>query len=110
MFENILNSLSWPLPTGSRTALGPLPGSSPARLLHELVQFTGFQLVITPDTHTANTLQRELDFYQRNAPVEVLSFPDWETLPYDNFSPHQDIVSERLQTLYRLPALQEVWL
>ncbi len=107
MFKDVLNSLPWPLPAGSRTALGPLPGSSPARLLHELGQYAGFQLVITPDTHTANTLQRELEFYQRIAPVEVLYFPDWETLPYDNFSPHQDIVSERLQTLYRLPALRE---
>ena len=33
---------------------------------------------------------------------EILHFPDWETLPYDLFSPHQDIVSERLLTLYRL--------
>ncbi len=107
VFKNVLNSLPWPLPAGSRTALGPLPGSSPARLLHELGQYAGLQLVITPDTHTANTLQRELEFYQRNAPAQVLYFPDWETLPYDNFSPHQDIVSERLQTLYRLPAVRE---
>jgi transcription-repair coupling factor (superfamily II helicase) len=34
---------------------------------------------------------------------ELLQLPDWETLPYDNFSPHQDIVSERLRTLHRLP-------
>ena len=32
----------------------------------------------------------------------MLSFPDWETLPYDIFSPHQDLVSERLEALYRL--------
>jgi transcription-repair coupling factor (superfamily II helicase) len=107
VFKDLVNSLPWPLAAGTRTALGPLPGSSPARLLHELGQQAGFQLVITPDTHTANTLQRELEFYQRKAPIEVLYFPDWETLPYDHFSPHQDIVSERLQTLYRLPALRE---
>src|SRR5690606_32280429 len=37
------------------------------------------------------------------ADLPVAQFPDWETLPYDTFSPHQDIVSERLTTLYRLP-------
>jgi transcription-repair coupling factor (superfamily II helicase) len=36
-------------------------------------------------------------------------FPDWETLPYDRFSPYQDIVSERLATLYRLPELRQPW-
>jgi excinuclease ABC subunit B len=35
--------------------------------------------------------------------LEVLHFPDWETLPYDNFSPHQDIISARMETLHRLP-------
>jgi transcription-repair coupling factor (superfamily II helicase) len=38
--------------------------------------------------------------------LESLAFPDWETLPYDRFSPYQDIVSERLATLYRLPELR----
>lgn len=37
--------------------------------------------------------------------LQVLTFPDWETLPYDIFSPHQDIISERLATLARLPTL-----
>jgi transcription-repair coupling factor (superfamily II helicase) len=30
--------------------------------------------------------------------------PDWETLPYDSFSPHQDLISERLATLYAISA------
>ncbi len=34
--------------------------------------------------------------------MRVALFPDWETLPYDHFSPHQDLVSERLATLYRV--------
>ncbi len=38
--------------------------------------------------------------------LEVLQFPDWETLPYDLFSPHPDIVSQRIATLYRLPTLK----
>ena len=35
-----------------------------------------------------------------DAAVPVLHFPDWETLPYDRFSPHPDIVSQRLATLH----------
>jgi len=36
----------------------------------------------------------------------LLHFPDWETLPYDVFSPHQDIISNRLTTLYHLPNME----
>jgi transcription-repair coupling factor (superfamily II helicase) len=43
---------------------------------------------------------------QDNNDLPVFTFPDWETLPYDNFSPHQDIISQRLATLYQLPMLQ----
>jgi transcription-repair coupling factor (superfamily II helicase) len=106
MFDKLLDSLSWPLKPGSRTAVGPLPGSAPARLLCELAEYSGLQLVITPDTQTANALSRELAFYNRAQQHEILQFPDWETLPYDNFSPHQDIVSDRLLTLFRLPTLR----
>ncbi|MEM0955488.1 MAG: transcription-repair coupling factor [Pseudomonadota bacterium] len=108
MFSDVLDSLPWPLKVGSRTALGPAFGSAAARLLVELSSRSDFQLVITPDTQTANALQRELEFYGRDLdlgqePLDVLVFPDWETLPYDNFSPHQDIVSQRLHALYHLP-------
>ncbi len=56
---------------------------------------------------TAQSLQRiedELHFY---APAELplLPFPDGECLPYDQFSPHPDLVSQRLEALYRLPRL-----
>ena len=39
--------------------------------------------------------------------VPVLTLPDWETLPYDHFSPHQDIVSQRLRTFFELPQLTD---
>jgi transcription-repair coupling factor (superfamily II helicase) len=107
MFEELLSSLSWPAKVGSRTALGPLPGSSPARLLCELANQPGFQLVVTPDTLSANTLLRELGFFGRAGGLAPLTFPDWETLPYDNFSPHQDIVSDRLHALYHLPTVKD---
>ncbi len=58
-------------------------------------------LWITRDSNAARQVEQELSFYAPELPV--LHFPDWETLPYDSFSPHQDIVSERLTTLYQLP-------
>jgi len=63
-------------------------------------------VVITPDTASANRLEEELRFYGGGDDVlPILAFPDWETLPYDVFSPHQDIISQRLATLQRLPTL-----
>ena len=64
-------------------------------------------LLIAADTPEAARLEYELRFFTGDDPeLPVLSFPDWETLPYDNFSPHQDIVSQRLATLHRLPSLK----
>ncbi|MCF7980838.1 MAG: DEAD/DEAH box helicase, partial [Pseudomonadales bacterium] len=62
----------------------------------------GLCLVITSDTSSAEQLRNELAFFC-DENLSLLTFPDWETLPYDSFSPHRDIVSERLKTLYRLP-------
>jgi transcription-repair coupling factor (superfamily II helicase) len=58
-------------------------------------------IIITPDMHSAHRLQAELQFFLNNQ-QDVIIFPDWETLPYDTFSPHEDIISLRLQTLSRL--------
>ncbi len=64
-------------------------------------------LVITADVRTAQQLEDELRFYLGGeAGLPILPFPDWESLPYDAFSPHQDIISQRLLTLYRLPRLE----
>ena len=50
---------------------------------------------------------RELRYFARSyKDLSVLSLPDWETLPYDTFSPHQDITSQRLSALYNLPKLK----
>src|SRR5438105_4678749 len=52
---------------------------------------------------TALDAQRLLDEICWFAPqLRVCLLPDWETLPYDQFSPHHDLVSERLATLYRI--------
>jgi transcription-repair coupling factor (superfamily II helicase) len=61
-------------------------------------------LIIAPDSLSVSHLIDELHFFGDET-VPLLTLPDWETLPYDHFSPHQDIVSERLSTLFQLPNL-----
>lgn len=62
-------------------------------------------VIIVPDTLAATRLEYELHFFHRDQPI--LHFPDWETLPYDQFSPHQDIISERIAALYKMPTLTQ---
>jgi len=80
-------------------------GSSLALLLCETARaHDGVVVAIARDTHGARTLEDELSVFAGNLPV--LHFPDWETLPYDLFGPHPDIVSQRIATLYRLPSVK----
>ncbi|MGB5397329.1 MAG: DEAD/DEAH box helicase, partial [Gammaproteobacteria bacterium] len=57
--------------------------------------------VIVEDIAHADRLESEIRFYS-DEQATIYHLPDWETLPYDVFSPHQDIISERLKTLHRL--------
>ncbi len=59
-------------------------------------------IIVTPDRQTALRLEHELAFFL-NDDLPILHFPDWETLPYDVFSPLPEIISERLRTLAALP-------
>lgn len=64
-------------------------------------------VVATPDVNSMVSLETELKFFTNSSTnLPILTFPDWETLPYDIFSPHQDIISQRILTLYQLPKLQ----
>ncbi|MEO6138129.1 MAG: transcription-repair coupling factor, partial [Luteimonas sp.] len=64
-------------------------------------------IVVARDNQAAHQLDSDLrTLLSADASLPVLPFPDWETLPYDRFSPHPDIVSQRLATLYRLPTLK----
>jgi transcription-repair coupling factor (superfamily II helicase) len=101
MFSSLIKNTPWPAKKATRTALGPFAGSADARCIAELAQPDRLLVVITADTSSALALERELPFFLAEN-VEILAFPDWETLPYDNFSPHQDIISERLSTLHSL--------
>ncbi|MCY4045051.1 MAG: transcription-repair coupling factor [Cellvibrionales bacterium] len=59
-----------------------------------------FSLVVTQSMGEAAQLEMALRFFAPE--IKVSHFPDWETLPYDHFSPHQDIISERIDTLFHL--------
>ena len=84
-----------------------------ALILSEKIQDPSSSLVVylADDSMQANQLEEFIGFFNRqqltDQTVEVLNFPDWETLPYDQFSPHQDIISQRLKTLYRLPNIKK---
>ena len=106
MFRKLVEETPWPGQAASRTAIGPFSGCAEARCIAELVTPGRLLVVVTADTSASMALERELPFFLDRA-CEILVFPDWETLPYDNFSPHQDIISERLHTLYRLPGMTE---
>ena len=56
--------------------------------------------VICQKASEANRLVEEIRFFNKDLRVHL--FPDWETLPFDTFSPHQDLISQRLETLYQI--------
>ena len=88
----------WRAPT-SATAL-------PWFLIRAARQHDAPLLVVARDNHHAHQIEGDLHTLLGSASdLPVLPFPDWETLPYDQFSPHPDIVSQRLSALHRLPAL-----
>src|SRR5579859_1369993 len=83
----------------------PPHGSSRALLVAEAARtHQGLLVAVTRDTQRASALEDELRIFAGT--LSVLHFPDWETLPYDVFSPHPDIVSQRVATLFQLPSTQ----
>jgi transcription-repair coupling factor (superfamily II helicase) len=95
-----------PLPSSpkQRRYWTPPHGSSRALLIAQAARdHAGLLVAVTRDTQRASALEDELRLFAGDLPV--LHFPDWETLPYDIFSPHPEIVSQRIATLYRLPGV-----
>ncbi|MBK8068067.1 MAG: transcription-repair coupling factor [Rhodanobacteraceae bacterium] len=83
----------------------PLHGAAHALALTETARISGRVIVAaTRDSASAHALEADLQALIEPG-VPVLHFPDWETLPYDLFAPHPDIVSQRIATLYRLPSV-----
>ncbi|CAN7363325.1 transcription-repair coupling factor [Rhizobacter sp. LjRoot28] len=89
---------------GKRFTLPRSVGSSDALLLARFAQAQQaagrLTAVFTAEPADTQRLEDELAFFAPELRIAV--FPDWETLPYDTFSPHQDLISERLATLWRI--------
>lgn len=96
-----------PQQSKSRVDWGKLYGASIGLALSSsIAQSNRPVVIITADTLTANRLMDELQFFNHDHQSPLIYFPDWETLPYDHFSPHQDIISSRLSALFQIPRLQ----
>lgn len=76
-----------------------LPGADALAISEIAEQNQNLTVVVTPDTRSAVRLSRVLSELSNQ---DVCLFPDWETLPYDTFSPHQEIISSRLSALFHL--------
>jgi transcription-repair coupling factor (superfamily II helicase) len=83
---------------GRRADLPPLAGSADALAIAQLAAPGRLLALVTASPVEAQRLQEEISWFAPGLRVHLL--PDWETLPYDSFSPHQDLISERLATLY----------
>jgi transcription-repair coupling factor (superfamily II helicase) len=98
-----------PLPqeAGEQSLWKNLHGASIALALSSVIAESKRPLlIIAPDSLYATHLMEGLQFFG-NAAENLFYFPDWETLPYDHFSPHQDIISERIAALYKIPVMQQ---
>ncbi|MHB1093074.1 transcription-repair coupling factor [Thiobacillus sp.] len=85
-------------PSGHRQS--GLVGSADALYLAELARNTAPLVVVCASAWDANRLTEELRWFDPE--LRICALPDWETLPYDTFSPHPDLISERLATLYQI--------
>ena len=95
---------SLPVKAGDQRQLGELTGAACATLVAEMAERHGGPVVlIAPDMQNALRLNDEIRQFTDSM---VAGLADWETLPYDSFSPHQDIISSRLATLYQLPTME----
>ncbi len=90
---------------GRKLRLGSAHAAAQSLAVAEIAsQCSGPVVLITDNTATAYRMEQELHFFAQGLDVHLL--PDWETLPYDLFSPHQDIISERLRCLAELPTMR----
>ncbi|SHE51130.1 transcription-repair coupling factor [Microbulbifer donghaiensis] len=99
--------------TTDRQYWGQLHGAAAAlAILNAARSNSAPTLLVTRDSLEAHRLEVQLKFFNKSQrdsddaeELQIFHFPDWEILPYDTFSPHQDIISDRLATLYRMPQM-----
>lgn len=106
---NFANLFNPPLPNtaGTRFLWGGLHGAAAGLAIANTAKhYAGLVLVVAENVQAAMRLEQEVRFFTKHTDLEILKFPDWETLPYDVFSPLPELVSERLLTLYRLANIE----
>ena len=93
--------MSYPIPKPREKSrwLNLSQGSLPLALARYLPH-KRLKVVLTQDAEQALRLQTAWRFFRPHDTAVFL--PDWETLPYERFSPHQDLVSERLSALWQI--------
>ncbi len=100
-----INQQLFPIQHAQRRWLAPVHGAVGSLWLASLLQAPIWEVadrlkvVVTRDQNQLNQIETELAF----CGVDAYVFPDWETLTYDELSPHQDIVSERINLLTDMP-------
>ncbi len=91
---------------GKRAYWSGLPaGALPIAIGAAARRHPGLTLVVTKDANTAIELARGIRFFQdeeARQQLPLLRFPGWGTLPYESFSPHPEIISERVRVLHNL--------
>ncbi|MEG2473701.1 transcription-repair coupling factor [Acinetobacter sp.] len=102
MFQQEISQLNLArLKAGEKRWIGNLQGSATGLLFKEIAgQSKQLFIIVARSNQHLGQLESELEFYG----IKPVIFPDWEILPYDRLSPHQDIVSERLAILSNMPA------
>ncbi|WP_353140550.1 transcription-repair coupling factor [Acinetobacter pragensis] len=101
MFQQEISQLKLSqLKAGEKRWIGNLQGSATGLLFKEIAaQNQQLFVIVARNSQHLGQLESELEFYG----IKPTIFPDWEILPYDRLSPHQDIVSERLAILSHMP-------
>ena len=103
--DNTCSPLEPPLPekAGEHLLWGRCLGATTGLALAQAARrWPALVVAVTEDLQQARRLEQELALFLDEDEVPILHFPDWETLPYDVFSPLPELVSERLLTLHRL--------
>jgi len=112
MTINTLNPL-YPDKDSDFASWGQLHGCAQDLLIANAAkEYKGLIVVVTPDSQSAYSIKDNVNFFLGNkannsSQQQVHIFPDWETLPYDVFSPHEDLISDRLKTLSQLHTIQQ---
>ena len=108
--EQTVSAFTPPLPKkpGERLQWGRCSGTvSELAIARAAEQWDGLTVVVARDVQEATRLEQQLGFFLQDRQLPILHFPDWETLPYDIFSPLPELVSQRLMTLHRLRSATE---